>query len=145
MPYVAVGDLRMYFEEHGRQEHLPLVLLHGFNGTGAMWHGQLAAFGGRYRLLVPDLRAHGRTGNPAGLATMNHRQFARDIAAFCRAVGVERAVFCGESTGAMLLAVVLEEQMMKVAEIQSEYNLATNLYRKHLAMLKTALGRPGGV
>jgi len=42
-------------------------------------------------------------------------------------------------------AVVLEEQMMKVAEIQSEYNLATNLYRKHLAMLKTALGRPGGV
>jgi pimeloyl-ACP methyl ester carboxylesterase len=34
---------------------------------------------------------------------MNHRQFGRDIAAFCRALGVERAVFCGESTGAMLL------------------------------------------
>jgi len=42
-------------------------------------------------------------------------------------------------------AVVLEEQLMKVAEIQAEYNLATNLYRKHLAMLKTALGRPGGI
>ena len=41
-------------------------------------------------------------------------------------------------------AVVLEEQMMKVAEVQTEYNLATNLYRKHLAMLRMALGRPGG-
>lgn len=41
-------------------------------------------------------------------------------------------------------SVVLEEQMMKVAEVQTEYNLATNLYRKHLAMLKMALGRPGG-
>jgi pimeloyl-ACP methyl ester carboxylesterase len=34
---------------------------------------------------------------------MNHRQFARDIVAFCRALGVPRAAFCGVSTGAMLL------------------------------------------
>jgi pimeloyl-ACP methyl ester carboxylesterase len=93
----------MFYEEHGRWEDLPLVLLHGFSGTGAMWAGQLAAFGERYRLLVPDLRGHGRTDNPGGLAAMNHRQFGRDVAAFCRALGVERAVFCGESTGAMLL------------------------------------------
>ena len=33
---------------------------------------------------------------------MNHRQFARDIIAFCRSLGVERAAFCGESTGAIL-------------------------------------------
>lgn len=103
MPYLAVGDLRMFYEEHGRRDGLPLVLLHGFSGTGAMWAAQLAAFGERYRLLVPDLRGHGRTDNPGGLATMNHRQFGRDIAAFCRALGVERAIFCGESTGAMLL------------------------------------------
>jgi pimeloyl-ACP methyl ester carboxylesterase len=103
MPYVAVGDLTMFCEEHGRREGLPLVLLHGFNGTGAMWGGQLATFGERYRLLVPDLRGHGRTDNPGGLATMNHRQFGRDVAAFCRALGVDRAIFCGESTGAMLL------------------------------------------
>lgn len=40
-------------------------------------------------------------------------------------------------------SVVLEEQLMKVSETQGAYNLATNLYRKHVAMLKMALGREG--
>ncbi len=38
-------------------------------------------------------------------------------------------------------AVVLEEQMMKVSETQGAYNLATNLYRKHVGMLKMAIGK----
>ena len=38
-------------------------------------------------------------------------------------------------------AVVLEEQLMKVAETQGAYNLATNLYRKHVKMLKMAIGQ----
>ena len=38
-------------------------------------------------------------------------------------------------------AVVLEEQLMKVSETQGAYRLATNLYHKHVSMLKQALGR----
>src|SRR5690606_36329366 len=41
--------------------------------------------------------------------------------------------------------VVLEDQMMKVAKTVMDFQLATNLYRKHVAMIKTALGRGGGV
>jgi flagellar basal-body rod protein FlgB len=41
-------------------------------------------------------------------------------------------------------AVVLEEQMMKVSETQTDYRMATTLYRRHVAMLKEALGRRGG-
>jgi pimeloyl-ACP methyl ester carboxylesterase len=103
MPHAAVADLTMHYAEHGRPDGPPLVLLHNFTGTGALWQPQLAALGARHRLLVPDLRGHGRTANPAGLAAMNHRQFARDIVAFCRALGIPRAAFCGVSTGAMLL------------------------------------------
>lgn len=40
-------------------------------------------------------------------------------------------------------AVVLEEQLIKVSETQGAYRLATNLYRKHVSMLKQALGRDG--
>ena len=49
----------------------------------------MALFGERYRLLVPDLRGHGQTDNPGGRAAMNHRQFGRDVAGFCRALGIE--------------------------------------------------------
>lgn len=38
-------------------------------------------------------------------------------------------------------AVVLEEQLFKVAETQSDHRLALNLYAKHVAMLKAVLGR----
>jgi flagellar basal-body rod protein FlgB len=38
-------------------------------------------------------------------------------------------------------AVDLEEQMVNMAESQMDYQLITNLYRKHVGMIKTALGR----
>src|SRR5690606_4245718 len=41
--------------------------------------------------------------------------------------------------------VVLEDQMMKVAKTTMDFQLATNLYRKHLSMIKTALGRGAGM
>lgn len=39
--------------------------------------------------------------------------------------------------------VVLEDQLMKLADVQMEYSALTNLYRKQTGMLKTALGRGG--
>jgi flagellar basal-body rod protein FlgB len=41
-------------------------------------------------------------------------------------------------------AVVLEEQMLKVAENQMDYQLATTLYARGLGLLRTAIGRRGG-
>ena len=38
----------------------------------------------------------------------------------------------------------LEDQMMKVSKTAMDFQLTTNLYRKHLGMIKTALGRGGG-
>jgi flagellar basal-body rod protein FlgB len=40
-------------------------------------------------------------------------------------------------------SVVLEEQMMKMSQTQADYNEMVNLYRKHIDMLKTAIGRGG--
>ncbi len=37
-------------------------------------------------------------------------------------------------------AVIIEEQLMKVTETQTDYRLATNLYEKHLSMLRVAIG-----
>ena len=38
-------------------------------------------------------------------------------------------------------SVVLEEQMAKVGETGANYKLASNLYRKHIGMLRMALGQ----
>ncbi|MCG8596308.1 MAG: flagellar basal body protein [Kiloniellales bacterium] len=41
-------------------------------------------------------------------------------------------------------AVVLEQQLVSVAETQMDFQMMTSLYRKHLGMFRTALGRGGG-
>jgi flagellar basal-body rod protein FlgB len=41
-------------------------------------------------------------------------------------------------------AVVLEEQLIKVADTQMDYRTMTNLYKKHMGMFRIALGRGGG-
>ena len=69
MPRATLGDLTMYYEEHGDRDGAPLVLLHGWFGVADVWRPQVDAFGARYRLIVPDLRGHGRTDNPAPTTT----------------------------------------------------------------------------
>jgi flagellar basal-body rod protein FlgB len=39
--------------------------------------------------------------------------------------------------------VSLEDEMMKVSETQSDYQLMTNLYKKQVGLIKTAIGRSG--
>ena len=40
--------------------------------------------------------------------------------------------------------VVLEEQMMRMQETAGDYEFVTNLYRKFMALQRTAVGRGGG-
>lgn len=39
--------------------------------------------------------------------------------------------------------VVLEEQLLKISRTGTEYNMAINLYRKHMGLIRTAIGRAG--
>lgn len=40
--------------------------------------------------------------------------------------------------------VVLEEQMLKMGQVQSDYAAITSIYRKQMGLLKSAIGRSGG-
>jgi flagellar basal-body rod protein FlgB len=41
-------------------------------------------------------------------------------------------------------SVSLEEEMIKVADTQAQYQAAANLYTKAIQLMRTAIGRPGG-
>jgi pimeloyl-ACP methyl ester carboxylesterase len=108
MPTIKVRDLDLYYQEHGRPDGEPLVLLHGFTSTGQAFDPFLDRLGDRYRLIVPDWRGHGRTTNPRG--TIVHAELARDTAAFVDALGIARTHLCGVSSGAMHLLFLALEQ-----------------------------------
>lgn len=119
MPYAHLGDLDLFYEDLGRRDGPPVLLLHGFTVTGRVnWGPYLNAFDRDYRVILPDLRGHGRSGNPAGPTAMNLRQFARDIAGLCRWLDIDRAAFCGYSAGAILqLPLAVEEPQLVAASV----------------------------
>lgn len=108
MPMIRVRDIDMYYEVHGRSDAEPLVLLHGFTGTGQTFDPFIEMLGERYRLIVPDWRGHGRTTNPQDKIV--HAELARDTGAFVTALGMDHAHFCGFSSGGMHLLFLALEQ-----------------------------------
>ena len=69
-----------------------LVLLHGFTQTRQSWRRTVAALGGRYRAVAPDLPGHGQAAErrPASFSA---------CAAYVRALAGERCVLAGYSMG----------------------------------------------
>jgi pimeloyl-ACP methyl ester carboxylesterase len=59
--------MRLHYEEHGRREGPPLVLVHGMTGSGRWWQPLRDAFGEHHRLIVPDLRGTRTRTTPVAL------------------------------------------------------------------------------
>jgi pimeloyl-ACP methyl ester carboxylesterase len=99
MTTVDVNGFRMYYEVRGEGE--PLLLLHGGMGIGRDWQYVFPADPEGYRVIVPDLRGHGRSTDPAG--TFTFRQCARDVEALLDHLKIPTAKAIGMSMGAKTL------------------------------------------
>jgi 2-succinyl-6-hydroxy-2,4-cyclohexadiene-1-carboxylate synthase len=80
----------------------PLLLLHGFTGSGAHWEPLRAALADTARCLAPDLLGHGRTAAPADAARYAMTYAAADIVALLDALDVPTAHLLGYSMGGRL-------------------------------------------
>lgn len=107
---VSLNDMEMYVEVRG--EGKPLVLLHGFTGIGSDWNLIFPLPPKGYRLIIPDLRGHGRSTNPSGKFT--HRQAASDVFALLDRLDINRFRAMGMSTGANVLLHMAVQQPEKV-------------------------------
>ncbi|WP_344192675.1 alpha/beta hydrolase [Acrocarpospora corrugata] len=85
----------MSFREAGGG--IPLVLLHAFPFSSAMWLGQREGLAGVCRVITPDLRGFGGSG--LGDDEPSVDVMADDVAELLDAEGVERAVVGGQSMG----------------------------------------------
>ena len=80
----------------------PLLLLHGYPQTSAMWHRVAPALAQRFRVVAPDLRGYGRSHKPAATADhaqMSKRAMAADVAQVMEALGHDRYLVVGHDRG----------------------------------------------
>jgi len=89
----------MYVDDRGDGE--PLLLLHGGMGIGSDWRHVFPSDPAGYRVIVPDLRGHGRSTNPD--RTFTFRQCADDVLALLEHLGLARVKAIGMSMGAKTL------------------------------------------
>ncbi len=98
MAVISSRGIEIVYQDVGAG--LPIVLGHAFLCDGTMWRYQLPDLAARYRVLVPDLRGHGRSG-PAE-RSFSLYDLVEDAVAVLDAARVERAVWCGLSIGGMV-------------------------------------------
>ena len=81
----------------------PVLLLHGYPQTHAMWHRVAPVLAERFTVVCPDLRGYGDSDKPPGSddhAAYSKREMARDQVAVMRALGFERFAVAAHDRGA---------------------------------------------
>jgi pimeloyl-ACP methyl ester carboxylesterase len=101
MRSLAVGELTFAVEDAG--EGSPVVLLHGFPDSHALWRHQVPALvAAGHRVMAPDLRGFGESSRPEGVENYDLLTLAGDVIAIMDALGVGRADIVGHDWGAAL-------------------------------------------
>ena len=97
MPKINRDGVQIYYEVHGSGP--PLLLTHGYSSTAQMWQGQIEALSEHHKLVLWDMRGHGRSDYPGDASVYSEALTVADIAALLDEVGTTSAIVGGLSLG----------------------------------------------
>ncbi len=102
----AAGEVELFARTGGNPGKPPLLLLHGYPQTHAMWHRVAQRLAADFSLVIPDLRGYGDSTKPDPAATpeQDHAQhskraMAADMAALMSGLGHRRFAVAGHDRG----------------------------------------------
>lgn len=94
-----VNGFDMYYQIMGQGK--PLLILHGFTGSSADLVDMFGDLSKKYKLIIPDLRGHGRSTNPSKEYTF--KQTALDVISLLEHLKVTQCQAIGFSGGGCTL------------------------------------------
>ncbi|WP_457666337.1 alpha/beta fold hydrolase [Thiolapillus sp.] len=128
--------MKLYHRIFGEQQRgTPLILLHGLLGSLVNWQRIARHLGERYRVIVPDLRNHGRSPHDPDVS---YEAMAIDVLELMDDLKISHAALVGHSMGGKT-AMVLALQHAKRVERLAVVDIAPVTYRGRLAQLFDAL------
>ncbi|MDE0130251.1 MAG: alpha/beta hydrolase [Gammaproteobacteria bacterium] len=111
MPHVTNDALKLHYETEGAGP--PVLFLHGYTSTIALWRDQVPVFSPDYRLICMDLRGHGESEG-TDIDGYNFAALSGDALAVLDQEGVERATIVGHSMGGMVAQELLARHADRV-------------------------------
>lgn len=96
---IEVNDLQLHVLDEG--DGTPVLLLHGFPDSAALWRNQIPALvGAGFRAIAPDLRGFGESERPPEREAYEILNVLSDLAGLLDALGAPRAHVVGHDWGA---------------------------------------------
>lgn len=98
----------------------PLLLLHGYPQTGAMWHAVAPSLAERFTVVVPDLPGYGASAKPPSTddhAAYSKRGMASTLVHVMRQLGLERWLLAGHDRGARVSYRMALDHPQRVAKL----------------------------
>jgi len=135
---LPLRDINLYYEVAGQGD--PIVFIHGLGSSARDWEYQVPFFAPRYRVVVFDVRGHGRSDKPPGPYSVP--LFAQDTAALIRALEAAPAHVVGISMGGMIalqLAVDEPALVRSLVVVNSGPELVVRTFRERLMILQRFL------
>ena len=109
----------------GPADGRPVVLLHGYPDTSAIWDDQIVALATTgYRVAAPDARGSGQSDRPAGTEAYSMGELVADVVAVCASLGLDRPAVVGHDLGAATAWVIgsrLAEHVSAVVALSVGY------------------------
>jgi len=132
MPSELTTDdgVTVVYDDLGPRDGTPVLLCHGLAAAGEQLAADADYFAGLgYRVLVPDLRGHGRSGKsvPLSLAGFSILRMASDLVAMLDAAAVGPVHWVGNSLGGILALHLLarhEARLRTLATFGTAYRLS---------------------
>lgn len=101
MPGIIVNGLSFHVVVEGQGP--PVVLLHGFPDSSALWRDQIPALvEAGHRVIAPDLRGFGASDRPEGVPQYRMTELVGDVLGILDALEVPRAAVVGHDWGSSL-------------------------------------------
>jgi aminoacrylate hydrolase len=113
MPTVAIGEERLYYEEHGQGP--ALLLVPGLSGQGVFWARQVPELARRFRVIVHDHRGTGQSSHSR--IRYSVEQMAGDVIALLDALGIDSAHLVGHSTGGAIGQVMAQDHPRRLRSL----------------------------
>jgi pimeloyl-ACP methyl ester carboxylesterase len=98
MPLSKVGDIRLYYEVDGKGDDL--LLIHGATGYVDGWKYVRQPLARHVRLILPDLRGHGRSDKPS--IHYSIEVFVQDLVGLLDLLHVDQCIVAGLSLGGFI-------------------------------------------
>jgi 3-oxoadipate enol-lactonase len=98
--YATINGFELAYSVHGDARWPAVVLSHALATSMDLWGYQLPLLASRYRVVLYDLRGHGKSGGTGDQYTL--QALASDVAALLDHLEIRRATFVGLSIGGMI-------------------------------------------